>query len=99
MFKSFTDYMMYWYHSVEALKTSHKKDLMVKDLQIQELEKEILQLKKRRICYVCGNEEGDLKEFGQKMRSFTGFPSYFYCAQNLKCLHTYMDQLEGLDKS
>lgn len=99
MFKSIMDWYMNWTNAIDALKLAHRKDLLTKDMIIQDLEKEIQQLKKRRECYVCGCQDEPLKEFGDKMRSFTGFPSYFFCAEKMKCLHTYMDQLEGLDKA
>jgi hypothetical protein len=99
MFKSFFDWFMNWQLAVDALKDGHRKDLKVKDLQIQDLENEIKELRKRRQCYVCGSVEEPLKEFGERMRSYGGFPSYFYCKNNMKCLEVYMDQLEGSQKA
>src|ERR1017187_7263358 len=65
-----------------------------KNLQITDLEKEINELKKKRICCWCNNTE-NLTEFCQYLWQNSGYPSYHYC-NNIECVKMYIAQLETL---
>ncbi len=78
----------------EKLQNGFNKALEVKDQQIGDLQKEIEQLKKQRICCFCPNKE-DLTVFTPALWEYTGYSSYFYC-NNEDCIKHYIDEIEGL---
>jgi hypothetical protein len=80
----------------EQLRVGFNESLKVKELEIQDLKNEIIQLKKDRKCCFCGDtSDKDLKVFHQKLWRLTGYPSYFYCSRG-NCINHYVAQLESL---
>lgn len=76
------------------LKEAFDESLKVKDEHIMDLKREILQLKKTRICCFCDSVE-NLTEFHLKLWKLTGYRSYHYCNKN-ECVKLYVSQLENL---
>lgn len=78
----------------EKLRLEFEEKLKFKDEHVQDLQKELNDLKKKRICCWCTNTE-NLSEFCQYLWQNSGYPSYHYC-DDKKCIKMYIAQLETM---